>query len=122
MGKKINEKCLACSKILRHVFYYNHPECYHPANCRRMRSWYRGLDRNRRISREKHKAKYFIRTRCFVCNSMRELECHHIEPRCRGGVDVPDNIVTLCHGCHDIITRYETKLGKCRKMAMESVK
>jgi hypothetical protein len=34
------------------------------------------------------------------CGSRRFLHLHHKRARCRGGVDHPDNLVTLCSGCH----------------------
>jgi len=28
------------------------------------------------------------------------IEVHHIIPRARGGTSRPENLITLCHGCH----------------------
>jgi hypothetical protein len=41
--------------------------------------------------------------RCLSCFSTKRLTCHHIIARDRGGVSVPDNLITLCVSCHDII-------------------
>ena len=38
--------------------------------------------------------------RCRSCGSRDHLEVHHIMQRKDGGSDSPDNLVTLCHGCH----------------------
>ena len=38
--------------------------------------------------------------RCRSCGSRDHLEVHHIRQRKDGGSDSPDNLVTLCHGCH----------------------
>ena len=38
--------------------------------------------------------------RCRSCGSGDHLEVHHIRQRKDGGSDRPDNLVTLCHGCH----------------------
>jgi 5-methylcytosine-specific restriction endonuclease McrA len=33
------------------------------------------------------------------------IEFHHLVSRARGGDDVAENIVPLCHDCHDAVTR-----------------
>ena len=42
---------------------------------------------------------------CHVCKSSPgqggSLHVHHIEPRSEGGEDSLDNLITLCHGCHE---------------------
>ena len=38
--------------------------------------------------------------RCRSCGARDHLEVHHIRQRKDGGSDSPDNLVTLCHGCH----------------------
>ena len=38
--------------------------------------------------------------RCRSCGTRDHLEVHHIRQRKDGGSDSPDNLVTLCHGCH----------------------
>ncbi len=42
---------------------------------------------------------------CHVCKSSSgqggSLHVHHIEPRSEGGEDLLDNLITLCHGCHE---------------------
>ena len=38
--------------------------------------------------------------RCRSCGSRDHLEVHHIRQRKDGGSDSPDNLITLCHGCH----------------------
>jgi len=36
------------------------------------------------------------------CNHTRFLEIHHIIPRSEGGTNDPENLVTLCSGCHEL--------------------
>ncbi len=38
--------------------------------------------------------------RCRSCGSRDHLEVHHISQRKDGGSNSPDNLITLCHGCH----------------------
>lgn len=38
--------------------------------------------------------------RCALCDSTQYLQIHHYEPRSRGGVDHPMNLITLCSKCH----------------------
>ena len=38
--------------------------------------------------------------RCRSCGARDYLEVHHIRQRKDGGSNSPDNLVTLCHGCH----------------------
>ena len=38
--------------------------------------------------------------RCRSCGTRDHLEVHHIRQRKDGGSDSPDNLITLCHGCH----------------------
>ena len=38
--------------------------------------------------------------RCRSCGTRDHLEVHHIRQRKDGGSNSPDNLVTLCHGCH----------------------
>ena len=38
--------------------------------------------------------------RCRSCGTKDHLEVHHIRQRKDGGSDSPDNLITLCHGCH----------------------
>ena len=52
-------------------------------------------------------AKWRDGNKCRVCgksprtNSSVRLEVHHIRRRADGGSDTPDNVVTLCHECHE---------------------
>lgn len=45
----------------------------------------------------------------YTCQSCRqrlnafELSVHHIIPREIGGTNILDNLITLCHSCHDLI-------------------
>ena len=41
---------------------------------------------------------------CQVCGWQRDLEVHHIIPRIHGGGDHPNNLVTLCRECHDLVS------------------
>ena len=35
--------------------------------------------------------------------SSKGLSVHHIIPRDEGGADLPNNLITLCHKCHDFV-------------------
>ena len=54
--------------------------------------------------------------RCRVCGATPrkdpnvKLEVHHIIRRADGGTDTPDNVVTLCHDCHEAHHKGERKL------------
>lgn len=37
---------------------------------------------------------------CLRCQSTKNLEVHHVEMLCRGGLDVLENCATLCRECH----------------------
>lgn len=46
------------------------------------------------------------RLRCALCWERKrayDLSAHHVLARRLGGQDDPDNLITLCHGCHDLI-------------------
>jgi hypothetical protein len=40
---------------------------------------------------------------CAICSVRRGLSVHHIVPRSRLGPQWPENLITLCLGCHDIV-------------------
>jgi len=42
---------------------------------------------------------------CYICDSYRNLEVHHIIPRWRGGNLLRNNTVLLCKRCHADIER-----------------
>lgn len=37
---------------------------------------------------------------CQFCGSMQDLQVHHQTFRSHGGPDMPENLITLCAGCH----------------------
>jgi 5-methylcytosine-specific restriction endonuclease McrA len=41
--------------------------------------------------------------RCQMCGSMQNLQVHHQQLRSHSGSDQEQNLVTLCHGCHNIV-------------------
>lgn len=51
-----------------------------------------------------HEARYPILERdgyqCQECGSTQDLDVHHIQARKDGGDDSPENLITLCKGCH----------------------
>ena len=61
-------------------------------------------------------AKYRDGYKCRVCGASSrkdpnvKLEVHHIIRRADGGTDVPENVVTLCHECHEAHHKGESKL------------
>ncbi len=49
---------------------------------------------------------------CQICKGKSKdtvLEVHHITPRSKGGTDRPDNLITLCHTCHEKLHKGEIK-------------
>ncbi len=38
--------------------------------------------------------------KCQLCGAKQDLHLHHIVPRSKGGVDRPENLITLCSECH----------------------
>lgn len=46
------------------------------------------------------------------CDHTKFLEVHHVIPRARGGLNNPDNLTTLCSGCHRL--RHERSDAVCR--------
>ena len=49
----------------------------------------------------------------------KKLETHHITFKSKGGPDTPDNLVTLCHTCHDGFHNGKIKLPKKIKPGMK---
>ena len=50
---------------------------------------------------------------CRICGAAyRWSELHHLVARAQGGDDVAENMVPLCRGCHDGITRRSAPLLK----------
>lgn len=109
--RKINPKCFECSKVPRDTFVWNRPDCYDFKNCRKKRSYYRDYENNKLKQSKWHKWRQFIETECFICGSRDDLEIHHVHARASDRDDTRGNTVTLCHVCHSVITRFETKLG-----------
>lgn len=46
---------------------------------------------------------------CTLCSATKNLQVHHISARKKRGSDRPANLITLCHECHEKITRKEIK-------------
>lgn len=40
---------------------------------------------------------------CEICHSKKRLTIHHKLPKELGGLDNPENLMTLCHKCHEFI-------------------
>jgi 5-methylcytosine-specific restriction endonuclease McrA len=115
MPRKFNQKCYDCGQVLRSDFVRNRPSCYNYVNCRRVRSHYRNYEVNLLKQHRWHAYKKFQATECFVCGSNESLECHHIEARHVSMKDTIENVITLCHSCHKVVTVLETKLGINKK-------
>ena len=60
---------------------------------------------------------------CYACGKETNLHVHHIIPRIEGGGHTPDNLVTLCGGCHRSIESGNTEkaIEKCVARAMNNV-
>lgn len=50
---------------------------------------------------------------CQLCGTRRNLQVHHVCFRSQGGTDSPDNLVTVCQGCHAAIHAGRITLGAC---------
>ena len=53
--------------------------------------------------------------RCQRCGSRVNLECHHIIPLGMGGTNHPNNLITLCHRCHEMELSSQKAMRKKRK-------
>lgn len=60
---------------------------------------------------------------CYICGRETNLHVHHIIPRAEGGLDIPENLVTLCGGCHRSIEAgdVENAIFKCVQRAIMNV-
>ncbi len=47
---------------------------------------------------------------CCQCRRRSPLEAHHLIPRSTLRLDLPWNLCTLCHYCHERVTRHEIYL------------
>ena len=45
--------------------------------------------------------------RCRRCNSPLNLHPHHILKRSKVRLDTPENLVTLCAACHELVERHK---------------
>lgn len=48
---------------------------------------------------------------CQNCLKKGRLDVHHFIPVKRGGTDNPDNLISLCHPCHNIVELVPKKLN-----------
>ena len=44
---------------------------------------------------------------CVVCGDPRHLQIHHLIPRSHGGITDPQNMVTICPHCHNVVHQIE---------------
>lgn len=58
---------------------------------------------------------------CFICGKTTRLHVHHIIPRIEGGANAPENLVTLCAGCHRSVEsgRPELAIKSCVRRALQ---
>lgn len=45
--------------------------------------------------------------RCQRCGAKTTLQVHHIRPIYKGGTHHPNNLITLCKRCHQIVEKME---------------
>jgi 5-methylcytosine-specific restriction endonuclease McrA len=43
--------------------------------------------------------------RCQICGRSQQLQVHHQELRSHSGSDTEENLITLCHACHQTVHR-----------------
>lgn len=107
MGKPINEKCLACSKVDFHgVDDHQKPECWVAARCYKKRNYYKYLEVKRTYQRKIHYYLRYCQGNCAICQSTEQLQAHHIKAQSLGGEHTKTNVMTLCSACHATVTRY----------------
>lgn len=37
---------------------------------------------------------------CVYCGTSSRLTVHHVQPKCQGGANTPQNCILLCQSCH----------------------
>lgn len=55
-------------------------------------------------------AMHHKKERCANCGNTDRLEWHHMIPAALGGTAEPENMICLCHDCHQAVTAYHRKL------------
>lgn len=50
------------------------------------------------------------KTECALCGSTDRLEWHHMIPAKMGGTAERENMICLCHTCHNAVTDYHRKI------------
>jgi uncharacterized protein YlaI len=106
MPKPVNQKCLECSKVSFKAWPVEKPECWEPSKCTRKRNYYKYLDKKRAYELRIHHYNKYRDGKCVICDSVDNLQSHHIQPQSIGGLHTKDNIATLCGNCHSVITKY----------------
>lgn len=65
--------------------------------------------------------KAFVRARdnytCQICGEKSNLRVHHIQEKSNGGSDRPENLITFCENCHNLIHQ---NLAECPKVSNAS--
>ena len=51
--------------------------------------------------------------KCRICKRRSGLHCHHVIFRSQGGDDIRQNLLTVCHHCHDSIHKPNPFTGAC---------
>lgn len=50
---------------------------------------------------------------CQICGSRENVEGHHVFEFSIGGAPHKDNIITLCHGCHEAVHKGKIDIMIC---------
>jgi hypothetical protein len=60
--------------------------------------------------------------KCYICGKETNLHVHHIIPRVHGGPHIPENLITLCSGCHRSVEsgNIELAVKNCVKRALNN--
>lgn len=53
---------------------------------------------------------HYKKERCANCGSTERLEWHHMIPVALGGTAEPENMICLCHECHQDVTAYHRRI------------
>lgn len=108
--RSINLKCLKCATE-DNISIARDKECY-KKQCSRTRWYYKDIEKGRAIQRRSHRYIKWRGDKCAICGATNDIESHHMHAQCKNGLDEEQNIMSLCHSCHMIITKYQRFIGE----------
>ena len=128
-GEGVIRSCNTCNKEYRISPSRNLKYC--SKKCQKLNgkfnpNWKGGISKENNLIRSSNKYKEWRLKRmeldkftCQICKHIGgNLEVHHIKSQANGGQDTRNNVITLCHNCHKIITSYFRCLGYERALKL----